>query len=356
MSAQPSVPSGPLGLRPGMTSPRLYDRAVSVLRTKHYSPRTAESYLGWIRRFIEFHGGRHPLELGVDEVNAFVSHLATARNVAASTQNLALAAVLFLYKDVLDSPLGRIEGIVRAQKAKTLPVVLTRNEVAAILERLSGVPRLVAMLQYGSGVRLTEALTIRIKDLDFDRGELTVRRGKGGNDRMTMLPRSLEEPLREHLIVVRAQHQADLALGLGRVPMPDALERKYPNADREWSWQWVFPATSHYTDRVTRVRYRHHLHQSVVQKAVHAAVKAAGISKRAVPHTFRHSFATHLLEDGYDIRTVQELLGHVSVKTTMIYTHVLNRGGRGVMSPLDRVSAPGGRESYADRERFLKNP
>ncbi|MGH2704561.1 MAG: integron integrase [Actinomycetota bacterium] len=270
-------------------------------------------------------------------VNAFLTHLAVDQNVAASTQNQALAALLFFYEQVLGQPLDRIDGVVRARKPKRLPVVLSRKEVQTILSFVEGVPRLVCMLLYGAGPRITEALSGRVKDLDFERRELIVRDGKGQKDRVTMLPDQLRGPLKEHLRAVRRQHDADLASGLGRAPMPDALARKYRNADREWGWQWVFPATSYYLDRSTGVRHRYHLHESVVQKAVRAAVLRAGIAKHATAHTFRHSFATHLLEDGYDIRTVQELLGHKDVRTTQIYTHVLNRGGHGVPSPLDGI-------------------
>jgi integron integrase len=331
----------------------LYDEVVRVLRAKHYSVRTIDAYLGWIGRFVRFHEGRHPRELGVQEVNEFVSYLATHGRVAASTQNQALAAVLFLHKEVFGQPLGRIEGIVRARKPKRLPVVLTRAETASILSSLLGIPRLVCMLQYGSGLRLLEALQLRVKDLDFGRGELLVRDPKGKRDRVTMLPVALHEHLSEHLGFVFEQHRSDLARGLGRVPLPGALKRKYSGADRDWPWQWVFPATSHYVDESSGVRHRHHLHESVVQKAVRQAALRVGIGKRVTTHSFRHSFATHLLEDGYDIRTVQELLGHRSVKTTMIYTHVLNRGGRGVVSPLDRTEAT---DSYEAREGFLTNP
>ena len=305
-----SISSRPpaLGLFPGRDSPRLYDRVVEVLRAGHYSPRTIETYLGWIGRYVRFHEGRHPRELAGDDVNRFVSDLATRGNVAASTQNQALAAVLFLYKEVFDEPIGRIEGIIRARKPKRLPVVLTRAEVASMLSSLNGTSRLVCMLQYGSGLRLLEALQLRVKDLDFGRGELFVRDGKGKRDRVTMLPKTLNEPLTEHLGAVFEQHRADLARGLGRVPLPGALVRKYPAADRDWPWQWVFPATSHYRDRQTGVRHRHHLHESAVQKAVRQAAITARIGKRVTTHSFRHSFATHLLEDGYDIRTVQELL------------------------------------------------
>lgn len=308
------------------------------MRARHYSPRTCEAYLGWIRRFIAFYAGRHPRELGEDEVNAFLTDLAVRRNVAASTQNQALAALLFLYAHVLEQPLDRIDGVVRAEKKKRLPTVLTPDEVAVMLNELSGVPRLVCSVIYGSGLRLMEVLELRVKDIGFGMGEIIVRSGKGDKDRRTMLPDSLRDPLHEHLAIVRAQHSADLVDGLGRAPMPTALGRKYPSADREWSWQWVFPATSHYRDTKTGIKHRHHLHETGVQKAVKDAWRSTGLPMRVTTHTFRHSFATQLLRDGYDIRTVQELLGHADVKTTEIYTHVLNRGGRGVISPLDGLA------------------
>ena len=342
-----------LGLFPGRESPGLHERAVQVMKARHYSPRTIESYVGWIARFVRFHHGRHPRELDEQDVNAFVSDLATRHNVAASTQNLALAAVLFLFKDVLEQPLNRVDGIVRAKKPKRMPVVMSREEVALVLSAMRGTPRLVCLLQYGSGLRLSEALQLRVKDLDFDRGELFVRDGKGKRDRVTMLPQAVHEPLLEHLRAVYEQHEDDLRAGLGRVPLPNALSRKYPNADRDWPWQWVFPATSHYTDKVTGVQHRHHLHETAVQKAVRRAVVETKLGKRVATHTFRHPFATHLLLDNYDIRTVQELLGHQDVKTTMIYTHVLNRGGHGVTSPLDRMTAEPP-SSYPAREGFLK--
>jgi integron integrase len=290
----------------------------------------------WIRRFILYHGKRHPLELAEAEVNAFLEFLAVEKRVSASTQNQALCAILFLYQNVLGRPLDRLEGVVRARRPKRLPAVLTRREVKDLLEHLDGTPRLVCLLLYGSGLRLLEALQLRVKDIDFARRELIVRRGKGGKDRVALLPAAASPALEEHLRKVQAQHQRDLERGLGRAPMPDALDRKYPQADRQWGWQWVFPASSHYVDRTSGRRYRHHLHESVIQKAVRDAARAAGLTKPATCHTLRHSFATHLLEDGYDIRTIQELLGHQDVSTTMIYTHVLNRGGRGVRSPLDR--------------------
>ncbi|MBI3695385.1 MAG: integron integrase, partial [Acidobacteria bacterium] len=333
MNNSPGYDRSPLGLFPAQPTPRLYDRVVEVLRTRHYSRRTEEAYIHWIRRFILFCARAHPRELGEGDVNRFLTDLAVKENVAASTQNQALAALLFLYERVLERPLDRIEGVVRARKPKRLPVVLTRDEVAALLDRLDGVPRLVCRLLYGSGLRLLEALQLRVKDIDFGPGEITVRDGKGQKDRVTMLPGVLQEPLRDHLRGVRGQHEADVERGLGRAPLPDALVRKYPNADQEWGWQWVFPASSHYIDRRTGLQHRYHLHESVIQRAVHEAVRRAGLAKPAASHTFRHSFATHLLEDGYDIRTVQELLGHKDVKTTMVYTHVLNRGGLGVHSP-----------------------
>lgn len=305
----------------------LLDRALNVLRTRHYSSKTIKSYLHWISRYLRFHSSIHPGFLREPTANAFLTYLAVEQNVAASTQNQALAALLFFHEYVLGQPLDRIEGVVRARKAKRLPVVLSKNEVQMILSRLQGVPRLVCMVLYGSGPRITEALTIRAKDIDFDRGELMIRDGKGQKDRVTMLPAIVRAPLLEHLGSVRAVHRADLALGLGRAAMPFALARKYRNADTEWGWQLAFPASSYYADSKTGIRHRHHLHESVVQKAVRAALIESGIAKHATAHTFRHSSATHLLEDGYDIRTVQELLGHKDVRTTMIYTHVLNRGG-----------------------------
>jgi integron integrase len=340
-----------LGLFPGRAKPRLYDHARAVMAARHLSPRTQKAYLAWIRRFITFYDFRHPRNMREDEVNAFLTHLAVERNVAASTQMQALSALLFLYDAVLEEPLDRLEGLVRAQKPKGSPTVLSAGQVEAVFREMAGVPLLVTMLIYGSWMRLMEVLCLRVKDINFDRGEIVVRRGKGNKDRVTLLPDALRGPLREHLVVVRRQWEADRAAGLGRVPMPTALDRKYPNADREWSWQWVFPATSHYTDSKTGVQHRHHLHETVVQKAVTQARRASGIDVEATSHTFRHSFATHLLMNSYDIRTLQELLGHASVKTTEIYTHVLNRGGRGVRSPLDGLKEP-----YADPPNPKEGP
>lgn len=337
MRKSATLPRAPLGLFPGRPDPRLYDAVVAALRSRHYSPRTEDAYVHWIRRFIAFHRGGHPAEMAEPEVNAFVSDLAVRGRVAASTQTQALSALLFLFRYVLRRPLGHIEDLVRAKKPKRIPVVLSKSEVEIVLASIQGVPSLVCQLQYGSGLRLMEALCLRVKDLDFARGELIVWDGKGSQDRPTVLPRRLFVPLQAHLRNVFLQHELDVARGFGRVPLPTAICRKYRSADREWCWQWLFPARSHYIDSLTGISHRHHLHETVVQKAVRQAVSVLGLSKKVTTHTFRHSFATHLLECGQDIRTVQELLGHKSVRTTQIYTHVLNRGGLGVTSPLDSV-------------------
>ena len=319
--------------------PRLLDTVRAAIRLRHYSRRTEEAYVGWIRRFIVASGTRHPREMGEPEVTAFLSALA-ARGVTASTQNQALSAILFLYEMILGRRLAWMDGLVRAQRPVRLPVVLSRDEVARLLAHLRGPVWLMASLLYGAGLRLLECAELRVKDLNLDRGELTVRDGIGGKDRVTMLPTALTQPLAAHLSRVKAQHDADIAAGRGAVALPGALRAKYPNAPREWAWQWVFPATRFYVDAETGERRRHHLHESVVQRAVKEAVRAAGIPRPATCHTLRHSFATHLLEAGYDIRTIQELLGHRDVSTTMIYTHVLNQGGRGVRSPLDQLILP----------------
>jgi len=320
--------------------PKLLDRVREAIRTRHYSRRTEKAYVGWIKRFIFFHGVRHPAEMGEPEVTRFLSSLAVDAKVSASTHNQALSALLFLYKEVLGQPLPWLDGLVHAQRPHRLPVVLTREEVQAILQRLAGTPRIMATLLYGAGLRLLECARLRVKDVELTTNQIIVRDGKGEKDRVTLLPLAVKPDLARHLEFVRAQHQADLARGAGWVELPMALARKYPNAGREWGWQWVFPATRMYVHRETGQRRRHHLHESVLQRAVKAAVRQAGMAKPASPHTFRHCFATHLLEDGYDIRTVQELLGHQDVSTTMIYTHVLNRGWGAVRSPADRILAP----------------
>lgn len=315
----------------------LLDDVKTELRIRHYSRRTEEAYVGWIRRFIVFSGKRHPRELGGEEIQAFLAHLAVERRVSASTQNQAMCAVLFLYKDVLKIEHLSVNLAHRAQRPVRLPVVLSRHEVRAVLDCMTGAVRLISGLLYGAGLRLMEGLTLRVKDLDLGRNEIVVRDGKGQKDRVTILPEAVKESLKDHLQKVKTLHERDLLQGAGRVAMPDAIARKYPNANREWGWQWVFPATSRYLDKEAGFQRRHHPHESVVQRAMKHAVQKAHITKPASCHTLRHSFATSLLESGYDIRTIQELLGHSDVRTTMIYTHVLNRGGRGVRSPFDSL-------------------
>jgi len=322
---------------PAPQQPRLLDRVRAALRARHYSRRTEKAYVHWIKRYIFFHGKRHPAEMGAAEVTAFLTALAVRDRVAASTQNQALNALLFLYRKILGVELPWLDGLVRAKRPQHLPTVLTREEVRTVLEQLDRAPRLMALLLYGAGLRLLECCRLRIKDVDFATNQITIRDGKGSKDRVTMLPSAVKIDLARHVERARALHQRDLAAGAGWVELPWALGRKYPNAGREWAWQWVFPATRLYVDPSTGQRRRHHLHESVVQRAVREAVLKAGLAKKATCHTFRHSFATHLLEDGHDIRTVQELLGHQDVSTTMIYTHVLNRGPAAVRSPADRV-------------------
>ena len=317
--------------------PRLLDRVREAIRIRHYSRRTEKAYVHWIKRYIFFHGTRHPAEMGAPEVTAFLTSLAVHGKVAASTQNQALSALLFLYREVLGVELPWLDDIVRAKRPLHLPVVLTRDEVRAVLQRLDGAPRLMALLLYGAGLRLLECCRLRVKDVDFATNQIVIRDGKGRKDRVTMLPAAVKAALTVHLKGAHEQHQADLRHGAGWVELPGALLRKYPNAGREWGWQWVFPATRFYVERITGQRRRHHLHESVLQRAVKDAVRAARIAKPATCHTFRHSFATHLLEESHDIRTIQELLGHQDVSTTMIYTHVLNRGPAGVQSPADRM-------------------
>lgn len=318
-------------------SPKLLEQVQTKLRVKHYSIRTERAYLDWVKRYILFHQKKHPAKMGAPEVEAFLSHLAVEGNVAASTQNQAKSALLFLYREVLEIDLPWLDNVTKARVPQRLPVVLTHTEVKALLDRLEGTPWLMASLLYGAGLRLLECVRLRVKDIEFERGELIVRDGKGQKDRVTMLPAMLAEPLRAHLARVKRLHEEDLAAGHGDVYLPNALARKYPNAGKMWGWQYAFPANRLSVDPRSDVTRRHHADEKGLQRAVKRAVHAAGIVKPATPHTLRHSFATHLLQSGYDIRTVQELLGHKDVSTTMIYTHVLNKGGKGVRSPLDHL-------------------
>ena len=319
-----------------MQKPRLLDRVRAVARVRHLSLRTEQAYSDWIRRFILFHRKRHPEEMGSEEIRQFLSHLAVEGRVSASTQNVALCALLFLYRDVLGMELPYVEGIQRAKRPTRLPVVFTRAEVASLLSHLSGTYSLIAGLLYGSGLRLMEATRLRVKDLDFDYMEILVRDGKGEQDRRTILPRPLSDSLSHQLERVKLLHESDLREGFGEVYLPYALARKYPSAPREWAWQYVFPSAKLSADPGSGVTRRHHASADSVQREVKRAIRLAGITKHGGCHTLRHSFATHLLEDGYDLRTIQELLGRSDVRTTQIYTHVLNKGGRGVRSPLDR--------------------
>lgn len=318
-------------------APKLLAQAREALRSRHYSKRTEETYIVWIKRFIFFHQVRHPAEMAEAEVNQFLTHLAVKEKVSSSTQNQALSALLFLYRYVIERPIGDLGNVIRARKSKRLPVVLTREEVRAALNQLHGAQRLIAVLMYGSGMRLMECLRLRVKDVDFAAGEIMIREGKGDKDRHTMLPERLRPAMEKQLARVKQIHARDLADGFGRVALPFALDRKYPNASSEWGWQYVFPQAKRWVNPKTKEQGRHHVDESIVQKAIKGAVREAGIAKPATSHTLRHSFATHLLEDGYDIRTIQELLGHKHVETTMIYTHVLNRGGKGVRSPADAL-------------------
>lgn len=311
------------------------DRAKAAMRLRHLSPRTERSYLHWMHRYWEFHARQNPAVLGAEHVTAFLNHLASEGEVAPSTQNQALSALLFLYRHVLHVDLPWLDGLVRAKRSRRLPVVLTRDETSSVLSRMEGVPQLIATMLYGAGLRLLEGCRLRVKDVDVERRVITVREGKGDKDRVTMLPAVIVPRLKEQLDRARDLHERDLRSGGGWVELPHALARKYPAAGREWQWQWVFPATRTYVHAASGERRRHHLHETVIQQAVRDAARAADLSKRVTPHTFRHSFATHLLEAGYDIRTIQELLGHSDVSTTMIYTHVLNRGPNGVRSPAD---------------------
>ena len=315
--------------------PRLLDQVRESIRLKHFSLSTEKSYVYYIRDFILFHDKRHPKDMGSSEIRTYLSHLATNRNVAGSTQTVALSALLFLYRQVLGIELAYMDGIERAKRPQRLPVVFTRSEVKQILANLDGIQHLIASLLYGTGMRLMEGLRLRVKDIDFEYCQITVRDGKGQKDRHPMLPKTLIEPLRLQMEKAQRLHQQDLAMGYGTVELPYALARKYPNAHKEWKWQFVFPSWKRSVDPRSKIVRRHHLYEQSVQRAMKKAIQQAGVQKQGGCHTLRHSFATHVLEDGYDIRTVQELLGHKDIKTTMIYTHVLNRGGRGVRSPLD---------------------
>ena len=327
----------PVNGQAGTVTVKLLDQVRQAIRTRHYSHRTEKAYVHWIKRFTGFHDQRHPAEMGEAEIGQFLSSLASHRRVSASTQKQALNAVLFLDREGFGKEIGYVNGVVRAKRPARLPVVLSRQEVRAILARLDGNEWIMGTLLYGAGLRLTECLRLRVKDGDFSCNEIRVRSGKGNKDRVTMLPAVVKEPLRRHLEQVRQDYDADVTRGFAGVPLPDALARKYPNAAKDWGWDWVFPASKLYRDPRSGVTCRYHIHESVLQKAVKEAVKKTGIAKPASCHTFRHSFGTHLLEDGYDIRTIQELLGHQDISTTMIYTHVLTRGGSGVASPADRL-------------------
>ena len=337
-SSLQKVPSEGTSARPESPSKgrKLLDQYREALRNRHYSYRTEETYIGWVRQYILYHKKRHPREMGVAEINDFITYLVNQKRVAASTQNQAISAILFLYRNVLEIQLDEKALLsIRPTRPKRIPTVLSREEAKKVIASMDGIYKLMAQLMYGSGLRLMEVLRLRIKDLDFANRQIIVRDGKGENDRLTMFPDVLLMPLRLHLQQVKAQHDLDLSQGYGTVFLPYALDRKYPNADREFAWQYVFPAPALSMDPITGIKRRHHLNEANLQRAVKQAARHARIDKAVSPHTFRHSFATHLLENGYDIRTVQELLGHKDVKTTMIYTHVLNRGAHAVKSPLD---------------------
>jgi integron integrase len=315
---------------------KLLDQYRDVLRIKHYSPRTEDTYILWVKNYIIFHGKRHPKEMGIPEIGQYLTHLATKQQVAASTQNQAFSAILFLYRHVLNIQLDELQlAELRPQRSKTVPIVLSKDEVKRLIANLTGTNKLIAQVMYGGGLRVMECMRLRVKDIDFDNHQVIVRDGKGENDRFTILPDSLIQPLQLHLRYVKSLHEKDLADGFGSVYLPYALERKYKNANKDWIWQYLFPAPEISTDKRTGITRRHHIHETIVQKSIKEAARRASIDKHVTPHTLRHSFATHLLQAGYDIRTIQELLGHKDVKTTMIYTHVLQRGGLAVKSPLD---------------------
>lgn len=315
--------------------PKLLTQLSQAMRSRHYSRKTESTYIHWIKRFIFFHHVRHPKDMAEPEINAYLTHLAVKEHVSSSTQNQALCAIIFLYKYVLNRKIGDIGEVIRAKQSRYIPVVMTKDEVKAVVSHLYCDKKLMVSLMYGAGLRLMECLRLRVQDIDFSRNEITVRDGKGAKDRITMLPESLKEPLRQHLVKTKSVHESDIKDGWGYVLMPYALDRKYPNAPRDWRWQWVFPQEKRWKNTKTGEQGRHHVHETLLQKAVKEAVIKAGIPKHIGCHTFRHSFATHLLENGYDIRTIQELLGHKDVSTTMIYTHVLSKGGHGVKSPFD---------------------
>ena len=342
------------------TRPKLLDQVRNAIRRRHYSYRTEETYIHWIKRFIYFHDKRHPKDMGEADVTAYLNHLSRDRKVASSTQNQALSAILFLYKEVLAQPLGWLEGLEWARRPARVPTVLTAQEAQRLLAHLEGTKWLMASLLYGAGLRLRECLKLRVKDVDFAYLQIIVRDGKGAKDRVTVLPQSVVEPLKLHLVRVKALHEKDLADGYGDVELPNALERKYPRAGYEWAWKFIFPSYKLSTDPRTGVIRRHHVFENFLSRAVKQAARSAGITKHVSCHTLRHSFATHLLESGYDIRTVQELLGHDSVETTMIYTHVMNKGGRGVKSPLDSGGGAGqpplAREITADYRVLAVRP
>jgi integron integrase len=328
--------SPPPHVPPAGKSKKLLEQYSEFLRNRHYSLRTEKTYVGWVRQYILYHNKRHPREMGVVEINDFITHLVNQKTVSASTQNQAISAILFLYRNVLNLQLDEKALVsIRPTKPRRIPTVLSRDEAKKVIANMEGIYKIMAQIMYGSGLRLMEVMRLRVKDLDFANRQIIVRDGKGENDRPTMFPDVLLEPLRLHLKQVKAQHELDLALGYGTVHLPYALERKYPNASREFAWQYVFPALDLSNDPIRGIKQRHHLNESNLQKAVKQAARLAKVDKPVSPHVFRHSFATHLLENGYDIRTVQELLGHKDVKTTMIYTHVLQRGGLAVKSPLD---------------------
>lgn len=322
---------------PSPQKPKLLNQVRNVIRTKHYSIRTEQAYTDWIRRYICFHNKQHPEKLGEKHISEFLTYLAVQKKVTSSTQNQALCAIIFLYKNVLDVPIGELENLIRAKKPQKLPVVFTRDETKQILLQLSGVSWLMCQIIYGAGLRIMECVRLRVKDIDFNYRQIVVRNGKGEKDRVTILPNIIVDELKRHLLKVKKTHENDLNAGFGKVYLPYALERKYKNANREWAWQYVFPAARRSIDPRTDLERRHHISETVPQRAAKQAIRNAGVHKAGSCHSFRHSFATHLLEAGYDIRTVQELLGHKDVSTTMIYTHVLNRGGKGVQSPGDSL-------------------